>query len=85
MIKKIIQLADLHIPNDTKSAHTEEKLKKLVKSIIEEVGKSKEETRVVIVGDIYQNKIKVSNEAKAMLSTELSEQDNNNICCCRKP
>lgn len=65
MIKHILHLADLHIPNDTKSGHTEEKLKGLIKQIINEVkGYNKEEVRIVIVGDIFQSKIKTSNEAK---------------------
>ena len=65
MIKHIIQIADLHIFNDTKSQHIMEKINKLVKAIINEVKVyGKDETRIVIVGDIYQNKIKASNEAK---------------------
>lgn len=66
MIKKIIQIADLHIPNSCWNDHTEEKIKKLLKAIISAVGQNKEECRIVIVGDIYHNKIKVSNEAKKM-------------------
>jgi DNA repair exonuclease SbcCD nuclease subunit len=43
----------------------EEKLKTLAKDIVAEVKKlGKENTRIVIVGDIFENKIKASNEAK---------------------
>lgn len=65
MIKKIFHLADVHIPNEISANHTEEKLKNLVKSIIKEAKPyKKEEIRIVVVGDIFQNKIKTSNEAK---------------------
>ena len=65
MIKSILQLADVHIFNDPHSMHMEEKLNNLIKAIAKEVKQTgKDSTRIVIVGDIYQNKIKASNEAK---------------------
>lgn len=65
MIKCIIQMADLHIPNSVSENHMEDKVKNLIKEIIK-VTKSykKEEVRIVLVGDIFHNKIKTSNEAK---------------------
>jgi DNA repair exonuclease SbcCD nuclease subunit len=65
MIKRIIHLADLHIPNKPAEEHTEEKIKNLIKTIIQEVKPyKKEEVRIVLVGDIFQNKIRTTNEAK---------------------
>ena len=65
MIKKILHVADIHIFNDTSAMHMEDKINKLIKSLIMETKKcGKDECRIVVVGDIYQNKIRASNEAK---------------------
>lgn len=64
MINRIIHIADLHISNSPWKEHTEEKLKSLIKEIIRAVKGHENETRIVIVGDVYHNKIKASNESK---------------------
>lgn len=68
MIKKVIQIADLHIPNNEEKRPYGEMLmsflKQLYKNEIE--GNNPEEIRIVICGDIFENKVRISNEAKAM-------------------
>lgn len=67
MVKKIIQIADLHIPNDNKKRPYSLLLKKCLAEILEVVKDcKKEEVRIVICGDIFHNKIKISNEAMQM-------------------
>ncbi|MBP5725287.1 MAG: metallophosphoesterase family protein [Bacteroidales bacterium] len=61
MIKTILHLADLHIPNEKQPYR--DMIDKLIEQVILEV-KNPEETRIVIVGDIFCNKIRTSNEAK---------------------
>lgn len=67
MIKHIIHLADVHIPNNEKERPYMDMLKKCLAQILK-VAKEydREELRIVIAGDIFQNKIKASNEAKKM-------------------
>lgn len=73
MIKKIIHLADIHIPNDEKSRPYTEMLKKAMAMILKEVKKvGKDECRIVVVGDIYHQKIKATNEARTMFHTMLN-------------
>lgn len=65
MIKKIIHFADLHIPNDEKERPYGKMIKSLLKQVITEVKKGNpEETRIVIAGDVFKNKIRTTNEAK---------------------
>lgn len=68
MIKKIIHVADIHIPNDQKLRPYEEMLmtflKELYKNEIE--GQNADEIRIVICGDTFQNKVRTTNEAKAL-------------------
>ena len=64
MISTIIHIADLHIPNNFE----DKPFDKMVGDLYVEVAKSIEdlsmdEVRIVISGDIFQHKIKVSNEA----------------------
>ena len=67
MIKHIIHLADVHIPNNEKERPYMDMLKKCLAQILK-VAKEydRDELRIVIAGDIFQNKIKASNEAKKM-------------------
>lgn len=65
MIKKIIALADVHIPNNDENRPYPEILKKAIAEIYKKVKDyKKDEFRIVIAGDIFQNKIRTSNEAK---------------------
>lgn len=67
MIKKVIHIADLHIPNDVKNRPFDEMLGQLVFKILTETKDctSKDEVRIVIVGDLFHQKIRVSNEAQS--------------------
>ena len=68
MVKKIIHISDIHIPNTNEKRPydkmLESFLKQLYKNEIE--GQDPETIRIVIVGDIFHNKIKTTNEAQAM-------------------
>jgi DNA repair exonuclease SbcCD nuclease subunit len=67
MIKKIIQIADIHIPNQTDKRPYDQMLKQAIAEIYKEVKKyNKDEVRIVIVGDIYHQKVKSSKEAEIM-------------------
>lgn len=61
MIKKIIHIADIHIPNESQPYR--DMIDKLIEKIILEV-ENPDETRIVIVGDIFESKIRTTNEAK---------------------
>ena len=64
MIKNIIHIADLHIPQDSTETRPFDKMvDKLIEAVIKEI-ENPEETRIVIVGDIFDNKIRTTNEAK---------------------
>lgn len=66
-MKKIIHIADLHIPNNVEESHYSDKLKNLISSIMKKIkNDNKEDVRIVIAGDIFHQKIKVNNEAMKM-------------------
>ena len=66
MIKRIIQIADVHIPNSTTTDKPFlDMLKQLAGEImLETKGCKKEEVRMVIVGEVFEKKIKADNESK---------------------
>lgn len=67
MVKKIIHIADIHIPNEQKHKPFEQLIKRLVADIVKEIqDDDKSEIRIVISGDIFHHKIKVTNEAQSM-------------------
>lgn len=73
MIKKIIHLADLHIPNEwDKSRPYDLMLKKGLSEVYKTISKLKEEGvtedeyRIVVCGDIFHNKVRVSTEANKL-------------------
>lgn len=69
-------MADLHIKNDVKGAHMEEKMTSLIKKIYEITKEyNKDEVRIVIVGDIFESKIRVSNEAHTLFHSLLNALD----------
>lgn len=74
MITKIIQIADLHIPNNEEKRPYNEILmsflKQLYKNEIE--GTDADSTRIVICGDIFENKIRTTNEARMTFHTLLN-------------
>ena len=61
MIKHIIHLADLHIPNEKQPYR--EMIDKLIEKLIIEI-ENPDETRIIIVGDVFESKIRTTNEAK---------------------
>ena len=77
MVKTIFHLGDLHIPNAIEQY--EVKQKNLCKAIIKQAKKyGQDGLRIVIVGDIFEGKVKASNEAKKMFHSLLNVL--NNIC-----
>ena len=74
MVKKIIHLADLHIPNSTTSDRPfADMLKQLAGEIaVETKDLAKNEIRIVLVGDVFEKKIKADNESKVLFHTFLN-------------
>lgn len=77
MIKRIIQVADLHIPNTSNSDRPfSEMIKELAGEILLEIKDfKKEEVRIVIVGDVFEKKIKADNESKDLFHELLNYLD----------
>lgn len=68
MVKKIIHISDVHIPNSCDKRPFREMLGNLTKSIQDEIkDDNPDDVRIVIVGDIVDQKIKATNEAKSMM------------------
>lgn len=74
MIKKIIHIADVHIPNDCSKRPYGEMIKSFLKQLyVNDIqGNNPSDIRIVIVGDIFHNKIRASNEARAMFHEMLN-------------
>lgn len=79
MVKKIIHIADTHIPNDNKNRPYGEMMDKFITNLENNtMNYNKDELRIVIVGDIFDQKIKATNEAKTMFHNMLNRL--NKIC-----
>lgn len=64
MIKKIFAIADIHIPNSEEKRPYSEMLKQAIAEIYKKTkDMDPDDFRIVVVGDIFQNKIRISNEA----------------------
>lgn len=73
MIKKVFQIADIHIPNSLDNRPYDKMLKKFLSALYSEVKKyDSEEIRIVLCGDIFHQKIKTTNEAKRMFHEMLN-------------
>ena len=73
MIKKVFHLADLHIPNNSKERPYMDMIKQCLAELLKETKKyDKDEFRIVVVGDIFHDKIKANNEAKRMFHETLN-------------
>ena len=73
MISTIFHIADLHIPNSEDNRPYMEMLKQALAELLKEAKKlNKDEFRIVIVGDIFHNKIKTTNEAKKIFHETLN-------------
>ena len=73
MIKTVIHIADIHIPNMEDKRPYSEMLKKFLSELYKEIKDlNRDEVRIVIVGDIFHQKIKASNEASIMFHDMLN-------------
>lgn len=73
MIKKVFHVADIHIPNSVENRPYGEMIRKFLKTLYAEVKKhDRDEVRIVLCGDIFHQKIKTTNEAKAMFHDMLN-------------
>lgn len=73
MIKHIIHIADIHIPNDEETRPYSEMIESFLAELYDKVKDyNKEELRIVIAGDIFQQKIKASNESKEIFHSMLN-------------
>lgn len=74
MIKKIIGIADLHIPNFRRIDEYEEHLTNLIESVKQELSNIEpSEGRIVLLGDLIHNKNTISNELIALSSNFIRE------------
>ena len=72
MVKKIYQIADVHIPTYQKLDMYAEQLEKLINNIaqnVEENNLSPEEVRIIICGDLVHSKNLITNELTIFAST----------------
>lgn len=73
MIKRIIHIADLHIPNESKNRPFDVMLKSFLKQVRKDTKElNPEDVRILLVGDIFDNKIKATNEAREMFHNTLN-------------
>lgn len=73
MIKKIIHISDLHIPNSETDRPYSKMLERFLGELYAEIKDfNQEELRIVLAGDIFHQKIKTSNEAKEMFHVLLN-------------
>lgn len=63
--KKIAHLADIHIPNGVTNKSKYDEITSVLKETISSLKKNKPD-RIVIVGDIFDNKLEVNNEAESL-------------------
>lgn len=77
MIKKIIQISDLHVrKSKNRYEEYEEQFNKFIDQVIEiSKGYKFEEIRTVICGDIFHDKITISNEQQIFISDFLKKLD----------
>lgn len=71
MVKKIIACSDIHIRNLRRMDETYDMLNKFIDNLnlyMKENNLSGDEVRIVVAGDIFENKITVSNEANLAVS-----------------
>lgn len=67
MIKKVFHISDIHIPNSEDNRPYSKMVDGFLKDLVTQItqcGCKQDEVRIVIVGDIFHQKIKASNEAK---------------------
>ena len=74
MISKILQIADIHIPNDCSKRPYDKMLNSFLRQLyVNEIqGHNESEIRIVLCGDTFRNKDRTTNEAKAMFHSMLN-------------
>ena len=79
MIKRVIHISDIHIPNSDDGRPYSKMMKGFIDDVTKQInhmkvseGIDESEIRIVIVGDIFHQKIKASNEAKMMFHEMLN-------------
>ncbi|MDE5888504.1 MAG: metallophosphoesterase, partial [Bacilli bacterium] len=73
MIKKVFHISDIHIPNSEEIKPFSEMVTQFLAELYNEVKDlDKDEFRIVIAGDIFDQKIRTSNEAKEIFHTMLN-------------
>lgn len=73
MVKKVIHVADIHIPNTEKERPYSEMMELFLAELYAEAKKyGRDEVRIVVVGDIFSQKVKTSNEAKSLFHKMLN-------------
>ena len=74
MVTKIIQIADIHIPNACDKRPYDKMLESFLRQLYnnEIQGQNADEIRIVLCGDIFRGIIKATNEAKAMFHMMLN-------------
>lgn len=73
MIKHIIQISDIHIPNSEKHRPYGEMMEKFLVELYSKIKDyDKNEIRIVLVGDIFEHKVRTSNEAKTLFHVMLN-------------
>lgn len=76
MIKKIYHIADVHIPNKEDKRPYSEMLKRFLAEMYNDAKQyQRDEIRIVIVGDLFHQKIRISNEALSMFHEMLNYLD----------
>lgn len=69
MVKYIISIGDVHVRNFKRMEETSEMLEKFIEYCREFVSKhNTEEVRIVVAGDVFDQKISASNESKVLVS-----------------
>lgn len=74
MIRKIIACADIHIRNIQRLGETKELLSKFASKCREEcAGFAKDEVRIVVCGDLFTQKIEISNESNLLAASFIDD------------
>ena len=73
MIKHVIHIADLHIPNKYKDRPYMDMIKVGLAEVLKVTKEwDKDEFRIVLVGDVFHNKINITNEARQVFHDTLN-------------
>ena len=79
MVKKIFHISDIHIPNSLTERPYDEMIKKFLAQLYTDIQKIKEteklqddEIRIVVAGDIFHQKVKITNEAREIFHVLLN-------------